>query len=499
MDQTTFLQISQPQEIQQYIEFMRTAYRRFPFGVTWFALVVHEFDHLFDLACTLGAELPPRYIQKCYYTFKDFEGWNALSDLEWIRDHECIHRQLMQRIRGSPRNDVPRRRTSYEMTLKQYSAWTAEVFRFIKAYTWANRNYLREHKDAQICIDAILQLVESNKPKSLTQLDFLIKLCQTFGQLPSLLLREVPSKSLDPSQGGDNSNIGTLSEVRKVILNSGKAVAIKEIRLHRITLMKNKRQFIRESLILHYLSNPNILAFGGVIYEPSRVCIVSDWLENGDINQYIRNHPEASIKELLEGVADGLDYMHSNAIVHGDLKGANILVDADGRPRISDFGLSFVYDRRAAARDAGTDFQPLSFTRLSRAFTSAGLPESQSSTLASTLLSTDLSQAGTIKWMSPERLDPEQYERTRARATPMSDVFSFAMVAVEAYTGQTPFGSGVRKEGYIAKIVVQKERPIRPLNMPFEIWRIVVDCWRDSPQDRPPIKDVYFRISVLPH
>ncbi len=86
-----------------------------------------------------------------------------------------------------------------------------------------------------------LMFVQSNKPKSLTQLDFLIKLCQTFGQLPSLLLREVPSKSLDPSQGGDNSNIGTSSEVRKVILNSGKAVAIKEIRLHRITLMKNKR------------------------------------------------------------------------------------------------------------------------------------------------------------------------------------------------------------------------------------------------------------------
>ncbi|KAF9017925.1 kinase-like protein, partial [Hymenopellis radicata] len=98
--------------------------------------------------------------------------------------------------------------------------------------------------------------------------------------------------------------------------------------------------FIKEALILHHLSHPNILAFRGVIYEPYRLYIVSDWLENGDINQYISSHPEASIKELLEGVADGLDFMHSNAIVHGDLKGANILVDADGRPRISDFGLS---------------------------------------------------------------------------------------------------------------------------------------------------------------
>ncbi|KAF9026203.1 kinase-like protein [Hymenopellis radicata] len=321
-------------------------------------------------------------------------------------------------------------------------------------------------------------------------------------QLPSLLLDEFPSESLDHSQGGNNNSIGTSrSEVRKAITDSGTAVAIKEIRLYQVTLTKNKRQFIKEALILHHLSHPNILAFRGVIYEPYRLYIVSDWLENGDINQYISSHPEASIKELLEGVADGLDFMHSNAIVHGDLKGANILVDADGRPRISDFGLSFVYEApgRATASDTVASVpEPLSYARLIRAFTSAGMPESQGSSLASTLLSSDLSQAGTIHWMSPERLYPEEYEQARAKATPQSDVFSFAMVAVEAYTGHVPFGRGVHREQYIANIIVQKKRPPRPLNMPFEIWRIVVDCWHDSPRQRPSIKGVYFRISILP-
>ncbi|KAF9042542.1 kinase-like protein [Hymenopellis radicata] len=497
-------------DVRRYIEFIRTAceLERFPFGLAWFTRIAKDFDLLFDWAGAPGAVLPPRYVQKCYFTFKLIEAWSGWPPLEWIRNHEHIHNQLIQRVksRRAVQTEVPlshRRRTSNRTTQGMTDEeWSAEVFQFINNYTWANRDHLRKPEnleDAQICLDAVHRLVESNKPTPRRQLKYLIKICQDFMLLPRRL-QEIPSESPDQSsQGGNHNSIGTSSVVRKAITNSGKAVALKEIRLceETLTMRKNKRQFIKESLILHHLSHPNILAFFGIIDEPYRLCIMSDWQENGDMRNYISNHPEASIKELLEGVADGLDFMHSNTIVHGDLKGPNVLVDADGRPRIADFGLSFVYDHpRAAARDTAAAQKPL--TRAS--LIGAGLSESQASSVASTILSSDASRAGTIHWMSPERLCPALYAKhwpAGAKPTPQSDVFSFAMVAVEAYTGQNPFGSGVNEGLYIVNIVLHKERPPRPLNMPLEIWRIVVDCWRDSPQERPSIKDVYFRISIL--
>ncbi|KAF9017926.1 hypothetical protein BDZ89DRAFT_364748 [Hymenopellis radicata] len=159
-------------DVRRYIEFMRTACECFPFGLAWFTRIVKDFDRLFDWAGAPGAVLPPRYVQKCYFTFKDFEAWSAWPPLEWIRNHEHIHNRLMQRV-GSPRavqTEVPpshRRRTSYGMTDEEYSAWSAEVFHFIKDCMRANRDYLRKPEnlgDAQICIDAIHQLVEVGTP-----------------------------------------------------------------------------------------------------------------------------------------------------------------------------------------------------------------------------------------------------------------------------------------------------------------------------------------------
>ncbi|KAG5641562.1 hypothetical protein DXG03_004775 [Asterophora parasitica] len=89
------------------------------------------------------------------------------------------------------------------------------------------------------------------------------------------------------------------------------------------------------------------MRFIGVIQDPApspRFCVLMPWMKNGNIVEYVKKTPEASQKHLLEQVADGLDFMHQYNVVHGDLKGANVLIDDKGNARISDLGQSSIQE-----------------------------------------------------------------------------------------------------------------------------------------------------------
>ncbi|KAF9647907.1 kinase-like protein, partial [Thelephora ganbajun] len=99
-----------------------------------------------------------------------------------------------------------------------------------------------------------------------------------------------------------------------------------------------KQALCREAVVWKRLNHPNIVSFKGVTLEPLQ--LVSEWMPGGELREYIRNNREANLVNLLLGVAKGLDYLHSCDVIHGDLKGANILVDATGNAQIVDFGLA---------------------------------------------------------------------------------------------------------------------------------------------------------------
>ncbi|KZV99874.1 kinase-like protein [Exidia glandulosa HHB12029] len=77
----------------------------------------------------------------------------------------------------------------------------------------------------------------------------------------------------------------------------------------------------------------------------SAPALVSPWYENGDINRYIRGqaaNPNIDMLKftLLTDVMSGLRFLHDHHIIHGDIKGGNVLVSDDGVARLCDFGLS---------------------------------------------------------------------------------------------------------------------------------------------------------------
>ncbi|EIN11706.1 kinase-like protein, partial [Punctularia strigosozonata HHB-11173 SS5] len=142
--------------------------------------------------------------------------------------------------------------------------------------------------------------------------------------------------------------------------------------------------------------HPNIVPFLDVS-SGIQACIVSQWMENGDVMSYLERFPDSSRRELILDIAHGLEYMRANGLIHGDMKSRNVLVDAKGRALLSDFGL--------AATILGT-----------------------SSLVSSTGESANW---GTWRYMAPELLDPKVEIKV---LTMKADTYGSGMTAWEVWS-----------------------------------------------------------------
>ncbi|KAF9780863.1 kinase-like domain-containing protein [Thelephora terrestris] len=239
----------------------------------------------------------------------------------------------------------------------------------------------------------------------------------------------------------------------------GQQVAVKVLKMYESNdLRKVTRRFCKEFITWKSLRHQNVLPLLGVIMSENRFAMVSKWMPNGDINQFVKAHEGVNRFELLVGVAEGLIYMHERRMVHGDLKGANILIDENGRARLADFGLL------AIASDTTTIISSASF-----------------------------SEAGTHRWMSPELLDPERFRLEHSRPTKPSDCYALGMVVYEVLSGNVPFYRCGRYA--VAARILEGERPERPqgaagLWFTDEIWSVLERCWKTTASDRPRTADV---------
>ncbi|KAF8337511.1 kinase-like domain-containing protein [Cantharellus anzutake] len=102
----------------------------------------------------------------------------------------------------------------------------------------------------------------------------------------------------------------------------------------------------REMEIWGELDHPHILKFLGFAIEgvgcDVKGVLVSPWCSNGSVLEYLQKNPNAEKIDLVSGIAKGLDYLHHRtpAVIHGDLKPANVLVSDDHKAILCDFGLS---------------------------------------------------------------------------------------------------------------------------------------------------------------
>jgi len=101
---------------------------------------------------------------------------------------------------------------------------------------------------------------------------------------------------------------------------------------------------------------------------------------------------------------------------------------------------------------------------------------------------------GSVRWMAPELLVPPKFAdgTEELGVTFVSDVWAFAMTAVEIYTGRVPFYHLRQDAWVITDILMNGGRPTRASchEVPEDVWGLLERCWAHAPEDRPSINDV---------
>ncbi|KAG8898747.1 hypothetical protein FRB99_007185 [Tulasnella sp. 403] len=155
------------------------------------------------------------------------------------------------------------------------------------------------------------------------------------------------------------------------------------------------RRLLREAKTWKDLKHPNILRFLGACKIDGIIYLVSPFMKNGTIMDFVAKNPfRANRIQLIREIASALEYLHRHSVIHGDLKGSNILMSDDEHCLVCDFGLSRM-------RDVKT--------------------------------STAMKGVGTVPWQAPEIWDG-------ASKSFESDVYALAMTIVEVVSGDVPFG-----------------------------------------------------------
>ncbi|TDL17289.1 kinase-like protein [Rickenella mellea] len=241
----------------------------------------------------------------------------------------------------------------------------------------------------------------------------------------------------------------------------GKAVAIKAPRIVDVTPAKLGKRQRRELGSWTGTEHPNILPFLGYCTDLSPyICLISPWMSNGTAIEYVKRHPEVDLIKLLIGIGKGVNYLHFIKIVHGDLRGGNVLITDNGEPQLSDFGLS----RHTQEMSAST--QP----------------------------------HGTARWKAPELHDPERFDLTveKAHVLPV-DVWSFGMTALELITKADPY-IYLSNDGAVMIAIAQGQIPLKPTIQGDTldiIWPICLQCWVFWPHARPSIADILRTLQKL--
>ncbi|KXN85916.1 Serine/threonine-protein kinase HT1 [Leucoagaricus sp. SymC.cos] len=204
------------------------------------------------------------------------------------------------------------------------------------------------------------------------------------------------------------------------------SVCVKAVRIYETSPKARKvsRAQAGELALLAHVSHPNVIRlYGAYLSNESkpRICIVSPWMEHGDLEGYLKKYPNTPRIPLMSDVAAGLDFLHNMGIVHADLKARNVLVSQSQRAMLADFGVSTIISTNVGTTTA-EDF------------------------------------SGTVYWMAPELLLAE----TGQPPTPQSDMWGFGCICFEALTGEVPFIVHYRPHQLLVAFMKGQPTPLRP-------------------------------------
>ena len=220
-------------------------------------------------------------------------------------------------------------------------------------------------------------------------------------------------------------------------------VAIKVLRGDLSNDEKFIRRFKREALSVSNLSHPNIVEVYDVGEEDGNYYIVMEYIEGKTLKQLLQKRGALTLTEVIDimsQLTDGLAHAHEAYIIHRDIKPQNIMIEDNGRIKITDFGIAMA--------------------------------------LNSTQLTQTNSVMGSVHYLPPEQANGKG-------ATVKSDIYSLGILMYELLTGSVPFKGDTAVE-IALKHMKEKIPSVRKQNptIPQSVENIILKATAKNPKNR---------------
>ncbi|CAE6515217.1 unnamed protein product [Rhizoctonia solani] len=132
----------------------------------------------------------------------------------------------------------------------------------------------------------------------------------------------------------------TLASVHRVELSNRQHIAVKRVKHN--TLYKRLKRAARELDCWASYQHNNILPILGFAIVGADIAMVSPWMSNGCVTDFVTRKPNCDRLGLCTQLARAVAYLHEHNVVHGDIKGPNVLVSDIETIQVADFGVSIV-------------------------------------------------------------------------------------------------------------------------------------------------------------
>jgi len=284
----------------------------------------------------------------------------------------------------------------------------------------------------------------------------------------------------------------------------GTRVAVKN--LVNYDMEENASLFEREIRLMKELHHPHVVQFLGfntTIY-PGKLALVMEYLPNGSIENYIREHPGlCTIKQKMKWcteMAQSLAYLHNRKpdfLIHRDVKPTNFMLSTSLVCKLGDFGISRLFSRRSSEALEAPDAMKEQKGTLNCSMEQQQKPSVMKKVCSNEALNAlldhlgfadlnDLEQTcnvGTARYMAPEVRKPQDGQG-KSKYSVQVDVFSLGMVYYFVFEGIPPrIGNACTPEAHFSALRDGKRPKFN--HTPSAIRKIVELCLEYRPDERP--------------
>ncbi|KAL6464042.1 hypothetical protein MHYP_G00284330 [Metynnis hypsauchen] len=222
---------------------------------------------------------------------------------------------------------------------------------------------------------------------------------------------------------------------------------------------KQRRDFLSEASIMGQFQHPNIIHLEGIITASCPVMIITEFMENGALDSFLRlndgQFTPIQLVGMLRGIASGMKYLSEMSYVHRDLAARNILVNSNLVCKVSDFGLSRF------------------------------LQENSSDPTYTSSLGGKIP----IRWTAPEAIAFRKF-------TSASDVWSYGIVMWEVMSfGERPYWDMSNQD--VINAIEQDYRLPPPPECPTHLHQLMLDCWQKERTARPRFTNIVSALDKL--